>query len=170
MSPLSIVSLPGAILPVPRRGPFDRSDWPADPVGTSHRTARRCTTTERTTGRRREEIKGGPLGGSLGSRRVSKRGMQEVEEPSGRTTGGQPRPLRAWSVFYLPEPPTGAWSWIHRILAFAHFCPALPARVACLLIAGFEVILFRNFNSKHSPSSSPARDFNERYSVSGCSN
>lgn len=89
---------------VPRRGPFDGSDWPADPVETSRRTARRCTTMERTTGRRREEIKGGPLGGSLGSRRVSKRGTQEVEEPSGRTTGGQPRPLRAWSVFY----PSGA--------------------------------------------------------------
>lgn len=107
MSPLSIVSLPGAILPVPRRGPFDGSDWPTDPVGTSHRTVRRCTTTERTTGRRRKEIKGGPLGESLGSSRVSKRGMQEVEEPSGRTTGGQPRPLRALSVFYPSEVPYG---------------------------------------------------------------
>lgn len=103
MSPLSIVSPPGAILSVPRRGPFDGSDWPADPVETSRRTARRCTTMERTTGRRKE-IKGGPLGGSLGPRRVSKRGMQEVEEPSGRTTGGQPRPLRTWSIFY----PSGA--------------------------------------------------------------
>lgn len=61
-----------------------------------------CTTTERTTGRRREEIKGGPLGGSLGSRRVSKRGMQEVEEPSGRTTGGQPRPLRERGPVFYP--------------------------------------------------------------------
>lgn len=82
--------------------------------GTSRRTARRCTTTKRTTRRRREEIKGGPLGGSFGSRRVSKRGIQEVEEPSGRTTGGQPRPLRAWSST-LSGPPFGRLSRIRGI-------------------------------------------------------
>lgn len=143
MSPLSIVSLPGAILPVPRRGPFDGSDWPADPVGTSRRTARRCTTTERTTGRR-EEIKGGPLGGSLGSRRVSKRGMQEVEESSGRTTGRQPRPLRAWSIFYPPGLPFGRFIANPWNLAFAatSICPY----TLFFEIVEFEQILFRNFN------------------------
>lgn len=138
---------------MPRRRPFDGSDWLADPVGTRRRTARRCTSTERTTGRRRKEIKGGPLGGSLGSRRVSKRGMQEVEEPSGRTTGGQPRPLRAWSVFYPSGAPLRALVADPWNLAFAcrlFLLPPLPSstRVACFLseIAGFKVVLFRNFN------------------------
>lgn len=161
---------------MPRRGPFDGSDWPADPVGTSHRTARRCTTAERTTRRRREEIKGGPLGGSPGSGRVSKRGMQEVEEPSGRTTGGQPRPLRAWSVFYPSGAPCGRFNAKPWNLAFAcrnHFCPTLPMLLGLLFaIAGFQVILFRNFHRNRYSTASPsfpARDFNERYSVSGSS-
>jgi len=145
MSPLSIVSLLGAILWCP--GLFDGSDWSADPVGISRRTARRCTTTERTTGRRREEIKGGPLRGSLRSRRVSKRRMQEIEEPSGRTTGEQPRPLQAWSVFFPsggPPPPLErliANPW--NLFACRSFL-ILPTHL--YMIAGFEEVLFQNFN------------------------
>lgn len=130
MFPLFIVSLPGAILSVPRRGPFDGSDWSADPVETSHRTAKRCTATKRTTRRRREEIKGG----SLGSRRVSKRGIQEIEESSGRTTGGQPRPLRDTSSI-LPDLPTDTRSRIGGIylyLCAVHFCPSLSICAGCL--------------------------------------
>lgn len=131
---------------VPRRGPFDGSDWPVDPVETSRRTARRCTTTKRTTGRRREEIKGGPLGGSLRSKRVSKRGMQEVEEPSGRTTGGQLRPLRAWSVFY----PSGTPLRTLDRKSVESICVPFISNPSCplthhLYMIEFEEV-FRNFN------------------------
>lgn len=80
----------------PWRGPFDgRRLAAADPVGTSRWTIG-ARQEERTTERRREEIKGGPSRIAR-IQRVSKRGIQEVEEPSGRTTGEQPRPPQTHS-------------------------------------------------------------------------
>lgn len=95
MSPLSIVSPAKRTLRDPGADHSMEGDWLADPVGTSRWTIG-AQQEERTTERRREEIKGGPSRIAR-IQRVSKRGIQEVEEPSGRTTGEQPRPPQTHS-------------------------------------------------------------------------
>lgn len=161
---------------MPRRGPFDGSDWSADPVGTSRRTARRCTTTERTMGRRREEIKGGPLGGSLGSR--------SIEEGNARSRGTKradhrrAAPPATSVVRLLPfrDPLSGAC----RGSVDSSICVPLisnpplsihSCRLSLVQNSWIQSGIVSKFQSTVSIvlPSSPARDFNERYSVSGSS-
>lgn len=85
------------------RAPFDGGDWLADPVRTGPVGRLRARRGERRRRQRREtrgDKRRRPLEDRLGSGRVSKRGMQEVEEPSGRTTGTQLRPLPAQVQLY----------------------------------------------------------------------
>lgn len=115
MSPLSIVSPAGRLSGILdhsteatgwsiRSGPACRTVTCTKRTTTTTTTTTRTRTTRATRRERREEIKGGDPRDRLGSGCVSKRGMQEVEEPSGRTTGAQPRPLPAQSLYPFDSP------------------------------------------------------------------
>lgn len=113
MSPLSIVSTAKRTLRDPGADHSMEGDWLADPVETSRRTI----------GARRRENDGAT---TRDKRRiawiqhVSKRGIQEVEEASGRTTREQPRPPHSSSFNPFGSPRLSKFCRIWH-LRVAHF-------------------------------------------------
>lgn len=159
MSPLSIVSRNDS--PGPWRGPFDGSDWLADPVGTSRRTVT-VHREERTTGRRREEIKGGPLRIAPIQSRIE----EENARKSRNRAGGPPASSSPACYKYSPSF-SKSFAKFSTHLRIVHFLSLRRFSAFIREKNGSEVAL-RNFN-RIVPPSSPVRDFNERCLVSGSS-
>lgn len=118
MSPLSIVSRNDS--PGPWRGPFDGSDWLADPVGTSRRTVT-VHREERTTGRRREEIKGGPLRIAPIQSRIE----EENARKSRNRAGGPPASSSPACYKYSPSFSKSFAKFSTHLRSFSIFAPLL---------------------------------------------